>query len=56
MAKELPKKVPEIPAEAKGQPSALYAHRLKRMILRMILLLSPILSWGREGGWGQRWH
>ena len=33
MAKKIPKKVQEILVEAKGQLSALYAHRLKGMIL-----------------------
>jgi hypothetical protein len=32
MAKKLPKKVQEILAEAKGQLSALYAHRPKEVI------------------------
>lgn len=33
MAKKIPQKIQEILAEAKGQLSALYAHRLKGMIL-----------------------
>lgn len=33
MARKLPKKVQEVLAEAKGQLSALYAHRLKGVIL-----------------------